>query len=377
MTTKLLIVVNEPSFFLSHRLPIAEGAKKMGYEVHIATRDGESVSLIKELGFFHHILPLSRSGRNPFIELWTLISIWWLFLRVRPTLVHLVTIKPLLYGGLAARLAGVPCMVAAVSGLGFVFSDPTRQRGVVGWAVSFLYRCALGKKNLKVIFQNRDDRDAVMSMSGIDVSSTALIRGSGVDLVEYDYHPEREGVPVVLFAARLLRDKGVTEFVKAAEILKKREVLAQFLVVGDPDFGNLTSVTQQELDRWAAEGYVTSLGFRRDINKLFMEAHVVVLPSYYGEGLPKVLVEAAACGRAVVTTDHPGCRDAIDPDITGLLVPIKDPIALADAIEKLIKDPELRKRMGRAGRELAEREFGIEKIVQQHLDIYRELEARA
>lgn len=374
MKARLLIVVNEPSFFLSHRLPIAEGARKEGYEVHVATMSGESVSRIKDLGFFHHVLPLNRSGQNPLIELWTLISIWSLFLRLRPSLVHLVTIKPVLYGGIAARLAGVHGVVAAISGLGFAFSHLERQRGVFGRLIAFMYRYALGKKNLKVIFQNPDDQSIVRAMTGISSSKSVLIRGSGVDLHEYDALPEPEGLPTVVFAARLLRDKGVAEFVEAAEMLKKRGVSADFLVVGDLDKGNPASVSPLDLETWKSGGMVKIIGFRPDIFRIFANAHVVVLPSYR-EGLPKVLVEAAACGRAVVTTDVPGCRDAIEPNVSGLLVPVRSSVALADAIEKLIQDPELRKSMGRAGRELAEREFGIDKIVRLHLDIYRELEA--
>jgi len=196
-----------------------------------------------------------------------------------------------------------------------------------------------------------------------------MIRGSGVDLSLFDAKSEPQGLPVVCFAARLLRDKGIYEFINAARILRNKGVLARFVVAGDIDPGNPTSVSARDLERWRDEGAVEVLGYQRDIAALFSSVNLVVLPSYR-EGLPKVLIEAAAAGRAVVTTDVPGCRDAIEPDVTGLLVPAKNAELLAEAIEKLVVDDLLRKAMGAAGRDLAEREFGIEKVIERHLDIY-------
>lgn len=376
MSAVLLIVVNDPAFFLSHRLPVAEGARQSGYSVHVATRPGESVTDICSRGFIHHELPLSRSGKNPFAELNLLISIWWLCWRLRPEVLHLVTIKPVLYGGIAARLAPVKSVIAAISGLGFVFMATGPKASVVRGLVGCLYRRALGKRNLRAVFQNPADLEALIRLGAIIREKSVLIRGSGVDLSLCKPCLETSGVPVVTLAARLLRDKGVFEFVEAARLLRQRGLEVCFQLVGDIDPDNPTSIGPDELDQWRSEGTVECLGYRRDIAAVFAQSHVVVLPSYR-EGLPKVLVEAAACGRAVVTTDVPGCRDAIEPDVTGLLVPVRDPVALADAIQRLIDDPKLRQQMGRAGRELAEREFAIEKVVRQHLEIYRELESDA
>jgi len=232
---------------------------------------------------------------------------------------------------------------------------------------------ALNHKRLAVIFQNPDDREALLSLHAFQPSETRMIRGSGVALADYPHRPEKEGLPIVVMAARLLKDKGVFEFVEAGKILRDRGVLVEMRLIGSADPGNVTSVTQQDLMQWEDEAVVELLGYCSDIPDQYAAANIVCLPSYYGEGLPKSLVEAAACGRAVVTTDHPGCRDAITPDVTGLLVPIKDPFALADAIQKLIEDSELRKRMGEAGRALAEEAFSIEKVVDHHLQIYREV----
>nr|WP_090444654.1 glycosyltransferase family 4 protein [Pseudomonas benzenivorans] len=372
MSAVLLIVVNDPAFFLSHRLAVAEGARQTGYSVHVATRPGESVTDIRSRGFIHHELPLSRSGKNPLLELSSLISIWRLCWRLRPEVLHLVTIKPVLYGGIAARLAPVKSVVAAISGLGFVFMATGSKASVVRGLVGFLYRRALGKRNLRAVFQNRDDCEALIRLGAITNEKSVLIRGSGVDLSVCKPCSETSGVPVVTLAARLLRDKGVFEFVEAARLLRQRGLEVRFQLVGDLDPGNPTSIGPDDLEQWRSEGIVECLGYRQDIATVFAQSHVVVLPSYR-EGLPKVLVEAAACGRAVVTTDVPGCRDAIEADVTGLLVPVRDTEALADAIQRLVENPELRQRLGRAGRELAEREFAIESIVQQHLDIYRAL----
>ncbi|MGA4639912.1 glycosyltransferase family 4 protein [Stutzerimonas stutzeri] len=369
----VLLVVNDPDFFLSHRLPIAQGAREAGYSVHIATKSGESVTDITNLGFKHYELPLTRSGENPFSELNALISIWRLCWRLRPDVLHLVTIKPVLYGGIAARVAPVKSVVAAISGLGFIFMASGPKASIFRGLVSRLYRLALGKRNVRVVFQNPDDRDALIKLGAISYERSTLIRGSGVDLSLCQPYPERPGPPVVTLAARLLRDKGVVEFVDAARLLQQRGVKVRFQLVGDIDLGNPTSISDEELKQWHSEGVVECLGYRKDIAQVFAESHVIVLPSYR-EGLPKVLVEAAACGRAVVTTDVPGCRDAIEANVTGLLVPVRDCKALADAIQKLVEDSELRQRLGRAGRELAEREFAIESIVQQHLEIYRTLE---
>lgn len=372
---KLLFVVNTPEFFLSHRLPLAIAARRTGFCVHVATGLGSESACrqIGEMGFVHHLMPLSRSGRNPCAELRSLWALFGLMRRLRPDLVHLVTIKPVLYGGLMARFVGVPAVVAAISGLGSVF---VARGGRVAWLrrnVELLYRLALGHPNLKAIFQNSDDRAVLIAVGAVRDSQTVLIRGSGVVLSDYPVCEEPDDIPVVALAARLLKEKGVLEFIEAARLLTKRGIAARFWLVGAPDPGNPSSVTSEEIAEWSEARLVEPLGYRSDIANLFARSNMVVLPSYYGEGLPKVLIEAAACGRAVITTDHPGCRDAIEAGKTGLLVPVRDPVALADAIQTLIENPVRRRQMGLAGRALAEREFAIEGVVAAHMKLYREL----
>lgn len=369
---RLLFVVNNPAFFLSHRLPLALAAQREGYDVHVATMDGDSVPRIQSYGLTHHVVPMTRSGKNPLTELRTMLALYGLFRRVRPDVVHLVTIKPVLYGGVAARLARVPGMVSAISGLGFVFVARGARAAFVRAIVTVLYRVALGHPNSRIVFQNQSDRDVLRGLGAVRDRQVVMIRGSGVDLSEFAVTPEPAPPVVALMVARLLRDKGVMEYVEAARLLRQQNVEVRMLLAGGVDPGNPASVTEADVRAWRDEGIIEPLGERSDIASLYAAAHIAVLPSYR-EGLPRSLIEAAACGRAVVTTDVPGCRDAIEPGVTGLLVPSRDAHALAGAIARLVQDPSQRQRLGAAGRMLAEREFDIQDVCDQHLRLYRAL----
>lgn len=370
---KILFIVNTLDFFLSHRLPLAIAAKQAGYEVHIAAASNDKAIKLQTYGFKYHILPFSRSGQNPIYEIKTVVKLFSLFLRVKPDLVHLITIKPVLYGGIVARLSNIKAVVFAVSGLGTVFiAGSGLMPRVRRKFVTTLYAFAFQHKNMAVIFQNPDDRDKLLSLGTVDFLQTRMIRGSGVSLTSYSYLLEPDGKPVVVMAARLLRDKGVLEFVEAARLLKARGLDIEMRLIGSPDIGNPTSVTLQELEEWERDGYIRLLGYREDISQQYAAANIVCLPSYR-EGLPKSLVEAAACGRAVITTDVPGCRDAIIANVTGILVPVRDAHALADAIQELLANPDKRLAMGAEGRKLAEANFSIENIVGQHMKIYEDV----
>ncbi len=369
---RLMFVVNVDWFFLSHRLPIALQAQQLGYQVHIATKLTSKLDELQNHGLVVHPLALDRSSIGLGDACRTMVDLWQVFREVRPDVVHLVTIKPVLLGGLMARLAGVPAVVTAVSGLGFVFMAHGVKAAVRRWLVSVLYRVALGHRNLKVIFQNPDDRASLTKLAHLPSSKVEMIRGSGVSLTQYNHTSLPPGVPVVLLAARLLADKGVREFVEAARLLKQQGVSARFCLVGALDPANPASLEDAELTQWANEGVVELWGHRSDMPEVLESAHIVVLPSYR-EGLPKVLLEAAACGRVVVTTDVPGCRDAINPCVTGLLVPVRDSEALAEALKGLINDPARRQAMGNAGRALAEKSFDVQQVVATHLRIYQEL----
>jgi glycosyltransferase involved in cell wall biosynthesis len=372
MSPKLMFVVNVDWFFLSHRLPIALEAQRQGYQVHIATGLTDKLDELKRYGLVVHALVLDRGSTGLGDACSLLLQLWKLFRAVRPDLVHLVTIKPVLVGGLAARLAHVPAVVVAVSGLGSVFTAQGARAKLRRWMVGLMYRAALAHRNLRVIFQNPNDLQSLSKVAAIRKSCMAMIKGSGVDLRHFAPEPLRGGIPVVVLPARILLDKGVLEFVQAARMLAQRRCRARFALVGNLDPANPTSVTQARLDAWVAEGVVEWWGQRLDMPEVMASSQLVVLPSY-GEGLPKVLLEAAACGRAVVTTDVPGCRDAITRDVTGLLVPVRNSMALADAIETLINDPARCRNMGEAGRALALVAFDVQQVVAAHMLIYQEL----
>ncbi len=367
-----MFVVNVDWFFMSHRLPIALEAQHQGFEVHIASGITNQREAMERYGLTVHPISIDRSGANIFSTLRTFLQIAAVFRKVRPDLVHLVTIKPVLLGGIAARLAGIRGVVAAVPGLGYVFLDRGWMSRMRRKLVAGLYRLALGHRNLKVIFQNPDDRNSLMRLTGLPASKVELIRGSGVDLQMFSRTPLPEGMPVVLMAGRLIADKGVGEFVEAARLLRKGGHAARCCIVGAPDPANPSSLSEAELSAWEVEGIIERWGHRNDMENVLNSAYVVVLPSYR-EGLPKVLLEAAAVGRPVVTTDVPGCRDAIEPDVTGILIPARDAQKLAVAISSLIDDPSRSMTMGLAGRALAEREFDIKQVIARHIRIYQQL----
>ena len=371
---RLLFVVNDAGFFLSHRLPVAQAAREQGYDVHVATPSSEAVAVILAHGFSHHSITLSRRGLHPLEEFATFLALSRLFRELRPDIVHNVTIKPVLYGGIAARLVKVPAVVNAISGLGYVFIRRGVKAGLVRGAVQRAYRLALGHSNGKAIFQNPDDRDTLMRVCRISERQAALIRGSGVDLQQYTYQPEpRSNEPVVLLASRMLWDKGVGVFVEGAKRLKDAGVAARFVLVGESDPGNPNAVPTEQLQCWQREGVVEWWGRREDMPQVLAGCAIFCLPSSYGEGVPKALIEAAACGRPIVTTDWPGCREVVRHEENGLLVPVGDVSALARALSRLLVDRDKRGRMGRRGREIAESEFAVEKVVSQTLAIYEEL----
>jgi glycosyltransferase involved in cell wall biosynthesis len=369
---KLLFVVNVDWFFLSHRLPIALAAQNAGFEVHIATGITDKLDVLRSHDLKVHPLGLVREGVGVLNAIRTLFDLRYIVKRVQPDVMHLVTIKPVLLGGLVARWMRVPALVSAVSGLGYVFTATGLKAGVRRFVVSRAYAWAFGHHNQTVIFQNPDDRDILTAAVGLPEEKVAMIRGSGVDLAQFTLVPEPIGVPVVVFPARLLADKGVFEFVAAAVVLRTKGVPARFVLAGLLDAANPTSVSQAQLDAWSADGVIENWGYCADMPLVMASAHLVVLPSYR-EGLPKALIEAAACGRAVVTTNVPGCRDAIEPGVTGVLVPVRDSVALAQAIEQLLTDVEQREAMGLAGRCLAEKEFDVNSVVSKHLFIYKRL----
>jgi len=377
MALRILIVVNEPWFFVSHRLSFARSALNSGFEVHVATRSGQGVDRIKKEGFIHHLVPVSRSGSNPFSELCSVASLVRLYAKIRPTLVHHITIKPVLYGSLAAILAGVPCVVNMISGLGPVFHPSGFWANVRKFLVLAVYRRLLKRENTRIVFQNPDDLRVLTEKLDLDARSVALIKGSGVDPQQFSYVKEKVGEPIVVFASRLLWNKGVGEFVNAARMIKEQGLSARFVIVGKGDSGSPACVADAQLLHWQKEGAIEWWGHRDDMVEVLARSHILCLPSFYAEGVPKILIEGASCGRPIVTTDAPGCREIVRHGVNGYLVPTKNAAAVASALIKLIKSPDLRQKFGMAGRELVEKEFFLEKVNSETLHVYDEVISNA
>jgi glycosyltransferase involved in cell wall biosynthesis len=373
MTQSIFFVVNDAGFFLSHRLELALEAARRGYRTAVVCpRDARSARFA-DYGIEHLEVPMPRARGGVLAELRALLALFRLLRARRPTLLHLITAKPIIVGGAVARVLGIP-VVAAVSGLGHMFIESSAKAGLIRRLILLGYAVALRRKAAFPIFQNEDNRD-LFERAGINGGREVLIRGSGAALERFDPTPREGDRPVAVLPARMLWTKGVGEFVEAARILRARGYDAEFRLVGDPDPGNPASIPVATLEDWNREGVVRWLAHRADIEAVLHDSDLVVLPSYL-EGLPKTLVDAAAAGRAVVTTDVPGCRHAIVPDETGLLARPRDAADLADKIARLLDDAGLRARMGMAGRRLAEREFQLSRIVEQHMELY-ERAARA
>lgn len=362
--------MNDAAFFVSHRLVLAQAARAAGYRVVVATGPGQASQTIIDSGLEHRELPMTRSGTSPIAEVRLLFAIARLFRTVRPDLVHLVTIKPVLYGGILARVLRVPARVAAVTGMGYLFTES--RKSLTRKIAEILYRLALNHPNGCVIFQNNEDWQYLVDIRALEKDQGTLIPGSGVDLATFQPTDLPEGPPIVLFPARMLWDKGAGEFVEAARALRGNGSTARFVMVGPCDPENPAAVSREQIESWQNEGIVEWWGARNDMPQVLASANLVVLPSYR-EGMPKVLLESAAAGRAVLTTDVPGCRDAIDPGRSGMLVPPQNAQALASAIEQLLADRTRLGEMGHAGRDLAKRIFGIDRVIDAHLTIYHDL----
>lgn len=373
---KLLFLVTEDWYFCSHRLPLAMAARADGFEVVVATRVNQDGPRIKAAGLRLIPLMLSRRGFNPFMELgfiWKLIRIYRL---EKPDLVHHVAIKPVLYGSLAAWMCSIPGIVNALGGLGFIFSSEARMARTLRPLARIAFRLLLNVGRSLLIVQHSDDQRQLVESGMISANRIRIIRGAGVDVDEFVPQPVPAGLPLVMLASRLLWDKGVGEFVEAARILRQEGVQAQFAIVGQGDIENPASIPDAQLNAWQESGLIEWWGKRNDMANVLSAAQVVCLPTVYGEGVPKVLLEAAACGRPVIATDVPGCREIVRQGENGLLVPPRNAVALAGAIRRLIGSADIRREMGLRGRKIVEAEFSVDCVIQETLSIYRELLTR-
>lgn len=371
LAKSILYFVGDAPFFVSHRLNLVRGAVAEGYRVIVACPShATALAAIRAAGAEWVEWNINRGGTSIFGEGVTFLRAFAIIQRIRPTLIHAIAIKCILHAGLASKILRVP-VVGAVSGLGYVYtgSDGGMKR-VLRRAINAFMRLGLNRRDVSFIFQNGDDARMV-DFAKLDKVSVHRIGGSGVDLQKITMRPHPVGPETrVGLPARLLRDKGVYEFVDAARELRRRGRNATFVLIGDPDLTNPTSVTPAEIEHWVRERGVEWVPYTSDIATALAGLHIAALPSYR-EGFPKSLIDAAAAGRASVTSDVPGCRDAIIDGVTGLLCAARDSIALADAIDRLVLDRHLCIRMGVAARSHAEANFDINGVTQRHLEIYR------
>jgi glycosyltransferase involved in cell wall biosynthesis len=370
---RLLYVCPEDRFFCTHFLERAVAARKAGYEILVLAPDTGSGPTITDKDLTFVPLALKRHGANPLAELVGTAYLARLYRRLAPDIVHHIGLKLIFRGTLAARLARVPHIVNAPVGMGFVFSSQSLKARLLRPVVRTGLKQLLAPGPARVVFENPEDQAECVRMQAASLDQTVVIRGAGVDTEAFRPNPEPAGTPVVVMAARLLWAKGVGVFVEAARLLKAQNINVRCVLVGGVDLANAASVPEAQLKAWHKEDIIEWRGFQKDIRPVLREATLFCLPTHYREGLPKVILEAMAMSRPVITTDTVGCREAVRDGDNGRLIPLRDPVALAAAINELLADPLMRMRMGRRGRERAEREFATPVVVGETLALYTRL----
>lgn len=369
---KVLILVSEDWYFCSHRLPLGRALRAAGADVVVACRVRDHGDVIREAGLRPAPIGLDRSGLNPLRDLAAILEILRLYRRERPDIVHHVALKPTLYGALCARLAGVPRVINALGGLGYMFASDAIAARLLRPLVKSALRLLLNRRGSRTILQNPHDMALFETGLGVRGDNLAMIRGAGVDVTRFRPASFPDGPPVAVCVSRMLWDKGIRELVEAARLLRDRAVALRIRLVGPTD-DNPASIPQATLDAWREEGLVEVAGPSEDVAGEYARAHIAVLPSYYGEGLPKSLLEAAACGRPMVATDWPGCREICRDGVTGLSVPPRQAEPLAEALARLAGDAALREKLGAEARRLAEAEFAEPIVLEATLALYRAL----
>lgn len=368
--TRLILVANTDWYLYNFRLSLAKELRDKGFDVILISPPGEYVSLLQNLGFAWHEWKVGRQTVQPWQELEAIQSLVRLYRQLKPKLVHHHTIKPVLYGAIAARRAGVPAVVASVTGRGYVFEGNDTRANLLEQFIKPIYRRVMRNRRTQIIFENEGDRQFFIHQGLVEPAQTHLIESVGVDAAYFSPSLEPEGPPVIVLAARMLWDKGVGILAEAAALLQKRGVDFKVVLVGKPDPGNPTSIHDSQLRAWENDGLLEWWGWQSDMRRVYQRCHIAVLPSFH-EGVPTGLLEAAASGLPIVASDIPGCRAIVVDGETGFLVSVGQAEPLADALEDLILDPELRGRMGKAGRERILQHFTQQQINQKTLAVYR------
>jgi glycosyltransferase involved in cell wall biosynthesis len=340
--------------------------------VHVATPPSKCGASLQSYGITHHMLALDRSGINPLRELRSFLRIRQIYDEVRPDLVHLIGPKSVMYGGLLARWQAIPAMICLIPGMGYIHLLGGLKGRIVRAMGHAGYRLGLLHPNKRVIFQNPEDRQLFLDRHLCSASEATLILGSGVDPQNWPAIKEPEGKPIALFASRFLKEKGIEIFADIGRQLLNEGVNARFALVGEVDPGNPCSVSEEQIKAWEQDG-IENWGFRQDMPEVFASCHLVCLPSYRREGIPKVLIEAASCGRPTITFDMPGCREIVQNGVTGFVVPTKDVSAYKSVVRRLLEDANLRQQLGLAGRKRAEDMFSLDQVIRQTLDTYNQV----
>lgn len=367
---KLLYLVSEDWYFVSHRIALARAALEAGFDVTVATRVHQHGDVIRDAGLELIPIAFDRSGMHPLHELSSISRLLSVYREVAPDIVHNVAIKPVLYGSLAARRVRAKAVINALMGLGWVFSSDSPNARLLRPAVSAALRFALSPSNTRTIVQNAEDAALLANRRLTSPASICLIRGSGVDPRMYSNEQPPPGDPLVVLPARLLVAKGVREFMQAASLLREEGIAARFALVGEPDAANPAAASREEIDHYVQRGDIEYWGWQSDMPHVFRAASIVCLPTFYGEGLPKSLLEAAASARAIVATDVPGCREIVRHGENGWLVPPRDVTALVKALRSALSQPDLCARYGAAGRRMVENEFSLDTVIGATLALY-------
>lgn len=372
MKKKIIYLVSLDSFFISHRLPIAEQLLKNGYEVHIATEFTNYKKKLSRMGFKTHNIKFNRNSLNPLKAIFSIFQIFILFNKIKPNIVHLISLKPIIFGGLVSFISSINSLVVSITGLGSMFIKKGVLFKIRENIFNKFYKIIFSFPRIQVILQNKDDLNYLMKKTYLKKNKVKIIKGSGIKIDKFKFSQIPKNTPIILMASRLIADKGVLEYIDSIRYLKKIKFKARFYLIGDIDFENPSAINKLIIDHCKKEKILIHFKHQKNIFKFIKKSTILVLPSYR-EGFPKILMEAASSGRPVITTNTPGCKDAVVNNITGVLVPVKNSLALAKAIKYLCSDKNKLQSMGRAARKHAVKNFDVMDVVSKHISIYKSL----
>ena len=373
MNKRLLFVISEDWYFVSHRLSLAKAAIKLGYEVALLSHFTNHRKVIEDAGIKIIEWPLNRSSRNPFQELAAIKSIFSSIRQFRPDIIHSVAMKPVIYSSIASLFTGLDNRIFALAGLGFVFTSNKRSAKLMRPFLEIAFRLLFKGNKTRLILQNPEDQQALLLAGVIKSKNIRLIRGAGVDIKSFSVNTIPTDISIISLPARMLWAKGIQDFIDCSQKINKDNTIARFVLVGTPDEQNPDSISKQKLTEWNKNSVIEWWGYQSDMPNVFHQSTIVCLPTSYGEGLPKSLLEAASCGRPIVTYDVPGCREIVIDGYNGILVKPKSVTCLVNAISQLLNDSELCVKMGKNGRKLVEKHFTQEKIAEETIAVWEEL----